>query len=134
MNVVLDTNVWLSAFLFKGSCLRILSFSVSHFKIYRSDFLELELKEKLKNKFQLEDILLNELINRFQRITYYIAAETVVPDVCSDKDDNYILQICESCNADLLITGDKELLKLKTFQETQIISPSQFIDSFINNQ
>jgi len=134
MNVVLDTNIWLSAFLFKGICIRVLSFSVSHFRIFRSDFLENELKDKLKNKFELENIFLDELLNRFRNITYYIPVKTSLPNICSDKDDNYILQICESCKADILVTGDKELLKLKTFQQTQIISPSQFMESFINNQ
>ena len=134
MKIVLDTNVWISAFIFKGVPLRVISFSGSHYKIYSSIFLENELEDKLANKFLLEPKLLTELMDRFKNLTYFIECTTTLPSVCRDKDDNYILQICESCGASLLVTGDKDLLELKTFQNTQIISPSQFAELFINNQ
>lgn len=134
MKIVLDTNVWISAFLFKGVPLKVISFSVSHYKIYRSSFLENELEDKLSNKFLLESKMLAELMDRFKNLTYDVECTTALPSACRNIDDNYILQLCESSGASLLVTGDKDLLVLKTFQNTQIISPSQFAELFINNQ
>ncbi|MBB5287584.1 putative PIN family toxin of toxin-antitoxin system [Rhabdobacter roseus] len=41
-----------------------------------------------------------------------------IPKVVRDSDDDYLLGICTSCQADFLITGDQDLLTLKTYQET----------------
>jgi putative PIN family toxin of toxin-antitoxin system len=96
MKIVLDTNVWISAFLFKGVSLRVVNFSVSNYRIYSSFFLKNELEDKLTNKFLLEPGLLTELMDRFKNLTYAIECTTPLPSACRDKDDNYILQICES--------------------------------------
>ncbi|MCD8539285.1 MAG: putative toxin-antitoxin system toxin component, PIN family, partial [Leadbetterella sp.] len=50
-----------------------------------------------------------------------------VPDEVRDADDNYLLGICDSCQAQYLITGDKDLLVLGNYRNTSIVSMSQFI-------
>ena len=44
-----------------------------------------------------------------------------------DEKDDYLLGICESCNADFLVTGDEDLLILGTYQSTTILTMSQFV-------
>jgi len=100
----------------------------------RSDFIELEITRKLTEKFHLEKSNIEELIYRFRNLTYYTNISTELPALCMDVDDNYILQTCQSAEADMLITGDKELQLLKAFIKTKIISPSQFMDEYVNNQ
>ena len=42
--------------------------------------------------------------------------------VCRDADDNFLLALCLDGHADFLITGDQDLLVLKAFGSTRIIS------------
>ncbi|SEJ19879.1 hypothetical protein SAMN05216327_10744 [Dyadobacter sp. SG02] len=48
------------------------------------------------------------------------------PSIARDLNDNYLLGICDCCSADFLITGDKDLLDLKRYNSTLILSMSQF--------
>jgi len=47
--------------------------------------------------------------------------------VCRDPDDDHLLALCKDGRADLLITGDKDLLVLKHFGATRILSPTEFL-------
>ncbi|MCC5610609.1 putative toxin-antitoxin system toxin component, PIN family [Nostoc sp. CHAB 5834] len=40
-------------------------------------------------------------------------------NTCRDADDNKFLELAKDANAELLITGDKDLLSLKTLAEYQ---------------
>ena len=41
--------------------------------------------------------------------------------------DDKFLSLAAACEADFLITGDQDLLVLNPFQNTQIITPSDFL-------
>ena len=50
------------------------------------------------------------------------------PSICRDKDDNNILHVADYINADIIITGDNDLLDLKKFNKIDIVRPRQFMD------
>jgi putative PIN family toxin of toxin-antitoxin system len=56
----------------------------------------------------------------------------VVPDAddaprrSRDPDDDYLLGVCENGRADVLITGDKDLLVLKEHEATTIVTVAAF--------
>ena len=45
-----------------------------------------------------------------------------------DPKDAYLLSLCDSSEAEIMITGDKDLLQLEEFGSTKIFSPRDFID------
>ncbi|MBC7778201.1 MAG: putative toxin-antitoxin system toxin component, PIN family, partial [Phycisphaerae bacterium] len=45
-----------------------------------------------------------------------------------DSKDNYLLDLCQTVLADFLVTGDKPLLALKHFNQTQILTYRAFCD------
>jgi predicted nucleic acid-binding protein len=49
-------------------------------------------------------------------------------DVSPDPDDNYLLALAETGQAQFLVTGDKELLSLKRHKSTRIITPAAMIE------
>ncbi len=51
--------------------------------------------------------------------------------LCRDPHDNYLLETCAAGHADVLVTGDKDLLVLKSFEATVIVTPKQFVDELI---
>jgi hypothetical protein len=49
-----------------------------------------------------------------------------IPDICRDSKDNFLLSLSFIGNADYLVTGDKDLLELKEYKGTKIITPNEF--------
>ncbi len=69
-------------------------------------------------------------VKRFTRIVLNFVRKTeiaAIPAIVRDWNDNYLLGICEGCEADFLITGDKDLLTLETYQNTTILTMGQFV-------
>jgi putative PIN family toxin of toxin-antitoxin system len=47
-------------------------------------------------------------------------------DVCRDPKDNFLLALAQDGVADYLITGDKDLLSMKKWGATKIVSLTDF--------
>lgn len=54
-----------------------------------------------------------------------IAVRTEIK-ICRDPKDDFILSLCKDGNADYLITGDKDLLVLNPFENTKIMTITDF--------
>jgi hypothetical protein len=50
-----------------------------------------------------------------------------------DSEDNRILECALASGADIIVSGDKHLLKLGRFRKTRILSPKEFFDSITIN-
>lgn len=127
MRVVLDTNVYISSLVFKGKAREVYDYCIETSEVYTSDFIIGELSEKLNSKFDYPKTSARNLVKSILSVVEKIDPHSKLPNVCRDKDDNYVLQLCESVSADYLITGDKDLLILKNFKQTEILSPAEFI-------
>ena len=46
--------------------------------------------------------------------------------VCRDPEDDHIIALADSARANYIITGDEDLLILKRYGSTQIVTPRQF--------
>ncbi len=49
-----------------------------------------------------------------------------------DPKDDYLLMMAEKANADVLVSGDKELLLLGNYGATRILSARRFTEEFID--
>jgi putative PIN family toxin of toxin-antitoxin system len=134
MKVILDTNVLLSSLLFSGFAAKVHDFCVIHFNVISSDWLFDELEEKLLGKFTLSEEQAERFIVLLQERTSVVHPFNELPDVCRDVDDNHVLQLADYIQADCIITGDKDLLVLESFKKTQIFSPREFYDKFIDRK
>ena len=124
--VVVDTNVFVSAFIWGGQP-------------------GIVVKKWLKGKFilLLSPFLLSEIIlvlARFgfsqrdlQKIRHILEDNSLKNfpkkevKLCRDKKDNQILDHCLAGKADFLVTGNKDLLTIKRFHQTQILTPREFL-------
>ncbi len=63
-----------------------------------------------------------------------LEAETILIvekiNLCRDPKDNKFLEVAVNGNADFIITGDKDLLVLNSFQNIEIITVNEFLSSF----
>lgn len=130
---VVDTNVLISALLFKTSVpFRAIELAEKQGIILYSEAtlneLEQVLNRKKFNKYlSLEDrqLFLLKFISSSQLVSI---TENIT--VCRDEKDNKFLELAVSGSANVIVTGDMDLLVLSPFQAVEIVTPDKFIDRF----
>ncbi len=126
--VVIDSNVYVSAALFKGPPFLFFRLATKErlFEVIFSEFIETEVKRVLSEKFSFSKLLLEKFIRlAWSKATFVTPRSTV--NVCRDPADNHILECALEGQADFIVTGDKDLLTLKFFHNIQIVTPVDFI-------
>ena len=126
MRVFLDTNVLVSAVATRGLCADVLrEVLVSHQLVISAPLIE-ELKSALGEKLGLPHDLISEFVEILKQDAT-LSTPTALPGIdIQDKDDLTILSSALSGEAELFITGDKELLELKDLGDMEIVSPRAF--------
>ena len=130
MRVVFDTNTLVSALLFESSVPAQAFFAAMDAgEILLSASLVNEVNEVLQRK------KFKKYISAEQREEFLIAlvqwgrlveiTETVA--VCRDPKDNHILELAISGDAQVVVTGDSDLLVLNPFKAIQILTPRDFL-------
>lgn len=126
MKIILDTNVIIAAYATRGLCHEIFELCMdSHTLIMSKDILQ-EAKKNLKKKIGLPENLVENIIRMLKEKSQMYVYEAFPSPVCRDADDDKILALAKAAAADMIITGDPDLLVLEKFESTMIISPRKF--------
>lgn len=126
MKIVLDTNVLIAAFIAKGTCHTLVERCLQIHSVITSEFILGELREKLTGKFKYSDedaAAVEALLRSRMQVVEPIFLKD---SICRDSNDDLVLATACAGKADCIITGDKDLLILKTFDAIAILSPSDF--------
>ena len=126
MKVFLDTNVLASAVATRGLCADVLREVLTSHELIISDALFKELERVLQQKFKLPSSLISEFLNLLKQDTILVKPVDVPKINIKDKNDLIILASAINGNADLFVTGDKELLELAKVENLEIVSPRAF--------
>jgi len=126
MKVVLDTNVIIASLATRGLCHSVFELCLDRFEIIISSFLIDEVETNLSKKLRLPDRLIRDIIEFLSENATLIDVDETPQDVCKDPDDARILALAQKSDAAYLITGDKDLLTIKKFAASKILSPRQF--------
>jgi len=134
MTVFLDTNVLASAAATRGLCADVLREVLASHDLFISEQVLDELKSVLKLKFGVAQDLIDDFIFLLQQDTV-LAQPAELPRVkLQDKDDLSILGTAIAAGAEVLVTGDKELLNLGHDEDLEILSPRQFWEKLKTQQ
>jgi putative PIN family toxin of toxin-antitoxin system len=126
MKVFLDTNVLASAAATRGLCADVLRQVFASHQLFISEQVLNELNSVLRFKFGVGQDLIDDFIWLLQQDTV-LAQPAQLPRVeLQDKDDLPILGAAIAAGAEVLVTGDKELLELGHIKDLEILSPRQF--------
>lgn len=128
MKVVPDANVLLAAYGFGGTCRELIELCLTRHEIFVSEHILGEFSNHLQGKFHVHSDRVREIVEHFQSAVTCVEPVEVHAEACSDPDDLPVLGTLLAANAHCLITGDKGLLKLKTFNGLPILSPREFLD------
>ena len=131
--IVIDTNIFISAALSpNGTANQAVTKAIQEFTIVHSDETYQEIANRIY-RAKFDKYISNERRAQFLSIIHSksqfikITSQIVI---CRDIDDNKFLELAIDSNAKFLITGDRDLLVLKSQAEYQhiIVSPRDFLD------
>jgi len=128
--VVIDTNVWISALLFSGSDSvpsQALRRAVRDDILATSEELNQEIARVLREKSVWTDSDIARQMKTFQRAALTVELRHNV-QVCRDPKDDMFLECAVPANAEVLVTGDKDLLSLGSYGGTRIMTPLEYVE------
>jgi len=128
--IVLDTNIWIKFLITKDySKLDRMLLSGQVTLLFSEElleeFIEVTARPKFKKYFpksEVDNIL--DTIDEFAKFVNVVSKT----NVCRDPKDNFLLSLSKDGNADILITGDNDLLQLKKFGRTKILTITEYLN------
>jgi uncharacterized protein len=128
VKLVLDTNILLSAILVPGSCREFLRGQALAHDWYTSEDLLAELARVLDRKLSLKPDR-TPLFLVYRRRARLVTPNRLPAPICRDPDDDRVIATALAAEADVVVTGDKDLLVLGSHQGIRMRTPRQFLDN-----
>lgn len=133
---VIDTNVLVSAFLWQGTPGRVLELAgEQEVQLFTSRPLLDELaatlaKKKLARYVAATGLTPDQMLASYRRLTTLVYARQLDVQVSRDADDDAVLACALAARADLIVSGDDDLLSLKRFEGVTIATAAQAVKEF----
>ena len=134
MRVVLDNNILVSALIWRGLPRRVLDEGLElGWQFYTSPELFDELERVLNYPHLAKAIVKKQqtptaILNLLRDVLRVVQAPALTSRVCRDPDDDAVLACAKSASADLIISGDQDLLVLQAFEGIQIVTAAQALE------
>ncbi len=131
--IVADTNVLVSATFWNGNSARIVDMAQrGRIELVISEEILNEYARALNDEELVEKVVEKELSRRFTvakliRTTRIVEPKEKIEAVAADKDDNKIIEAALEGKARFILTYDRHLLKLGSYEEIRIITPEDFL-------
>jgi putative PIN family toxin of toxin-antitoxin system len=138
LRVVLDTNVLVSSVLSKKGAPAVLmqAWSDRLFDLVISETIIAETKRvlsghRLKQPYNISDDRIVRLVELLRKNSILVPGSAAVAGaVPADPSDEMFIAAALDGNADVIVSGDKDLLEIESFRGVAIITPRQFLDQF----
>lgn len=129
MRVLLDTNVLVAAFATRGLCEDVLRTVLSEHSLLASDMILGELERILADKLRMSTRRVREVVAFIREHGEVIVPGDPAPWPENDPDDRWIVAAALAGSADLLVTGDKDLIAVRDAVGFPIVTPRGFWES-----
>jgi putative PIN family toxin of toxin-antitoxin system len=129
MNIIIDTNLWVSFVIGKKLSVMRSLFTDPEIKIYVCNELLDEfgnVSSRLKIQKYITDDDVQETYKLIDQYCYYVPITKKADSFVRDKKDLYLLSLAETVFADFILTGDKDLLSLQSHNQTKILTYKEF--------
>jgi putative PIN family toxin of toxin-antitoxin system len=131
---VIDTNVLIRALINPLGAVApvVVRLREGKYLLIYSEWLLNEFKEKIvepqiKVKYKLTDQAINDLLKLIERVGQKVNPTCTIK-VCRDADDNHVIEAAIEGDADYIVTYDRDLLDLKSFESVRMITPREFLE------
>jgi putative PIN family toxin of toxin-antitoxin system len=127
MRLALDTNVLLAAMLVPGTCRELVRKRCRGHELCASDAMLDESADRIRDKLGEAPTDIPLFVAYRQRVQI-VEPPPLGTKACRDPDDDAILAAAVAASADLVVTGDKDLLVLGSYAGIPILTPRQLLD------
>lgn len=131
LRLVVDTNTIVSGLLWHGPPRQLLQAArEGKLELFTSAVLLAELedvlqREKFAGQLARAGIDAHELVLGYAALARVVVPAELAPIIESDPDDDAVLACADAASAELIVSGDRHLLKLKTFRGIRIVSATE---------
>lgn len=126
MRVFLDTNVLVAAFATRGLCEDVLRHVLAEHQLVTGEVVLTELQRVLSRRIKLPASSIDAILG-FLREHEVVARPKKPSDLeIRDAADRWILASAHAARADVLVTGDRDLLDVATASPVAIVDPRGF--------
>ena len=126
MRVFLDTNVLVSAFATRGLCADLFRSVIAEHELVLGEVVLEEFRRVLTRRFHVP-------VEHVRQVESYLRSYEVVPKPAEpdpikvrDEADRWVLASAHNAEADVLVTGDADLLSVAAHARVRIVTPRQF--------
>lgn len=129
MRAVIDTNVLLSGLLWHGAPHALLERVRAGTLILISSPMLLSEMEEVIGRAKFDAVFTRSSTSRehvlagLRQLVKVIEPPPLAVPVCRDPDDDAVLALALASRAEIIISGDDDLLALKLFQDIPIVAP-----------
>ena len=133
LKVVMDTNVFVSGVFVNGPPYQIL-------KAWQSGELELVVSQEILDEYRRVGEILGEehpavdltpILNFVLEHAKLYKSVVLKEPVCEDPDDDKFFACALASGSEVIISGDKHLLKVSGYQGIQVLKPREFLDEYL---
>ncbi len=130
---VFDSNVYISAIVYGGrpeDLVRLCYGRNKQIELYCSALILKETADVLASeKFSWTESQIAKAIRYIARISEIVEPKSKL-SILSDEADNRILECAIASNADFVVSGDKHLLNLRSYENIKILKPAKMLELF----
>jgi len=120
--LVLDTNIYISAFFWNGNERRVLiECKKGSYQLITSPSILDEVERVLLEKFEVPTDKINAYIEEILIFSEIVFPIRKIDIIRQDPSDNMVLEAADTGNADVIVSGDNHLRKLKRYRNIRII-------------
>jgi len=127
VRVVFDSNIFISAFVFPGSMAEraIVKIIEGDDSLYISKEILDEVLSVLSSKFSRDTEAISRVALNLSELAEFVSPTEKIR-VLRDEPDNRILECAVCADADIIVTGDKEMLKLREHGKIGMMSLKEY--------
>lgn len=127
--VVVDSNVYISAFVFGRIPREILEHAeAGRYNIVSSEPIRIEVEKVLREKFGWPREKIRRAAQPLWNIAQFVRPESKLQIIKRDPSDNKILECALASYAHFIVSGDVDLLDLNHYENIEIFNPRNFLN------
>jgi len=131
MKIVLDANIFISAFFWGGNPRFVLERVITgkdELYVTKEILDEIELVMG-RPKFHVKKEEVDYFINSIEEIGNKIVPKRQINNASRDKTDNKYIECAIAANVDYIISGDIHLLELKEYKNVKIVTAKDYLEN-----
>ena len=134
MRVIIDLNVAIAAVAARGLCEAVLEFCLERHQLILGEGILREIETKLATKLKVAPPVIAEFMTVLRHNAEMFEPEKAAKKICRDPANLMVLGLIAPGNADIVITGDKDLLVIGKYKQARIMTPRSFWEANKNEQ